>query len=198
MATPQEIKKEPELLAGLGLPRVRVWPARCDWDTSDGGLRPNLACDPYSRILWLSRGMRPDIWHNKKPRASSTATNVVPEMRITNTLLDAVVGLGNWEGTGTDLYSALELVTDDIPDNPSRLSRDIGDLAEQLQVRGVTFKRVRDSRGRRMVFRQTKKESATSTVTRTPSERPIPNEPMRVQKRSEMHHNRHKTEHYLD
>ena len=107
--------------------------------------------------------MRPDIWHNKKPRASSTATNVVPEMRITNTLLDAVVGLGNWEGTGTDLYSALELVTDDIPDNPSRLSRDIGDLAEQLQVRGVTFKRVRDRRSRRMVFRHTNKESVTAT-----------------------------------
>ena len=198
MATPQELKRETDLLEGLGLPRVRVWPARCDWYTSNGELRKNLACDPYSRILWLSRGMRRDIWHNKKPRASRTTTNVVPEMRITNTLLDAVVGLGNWEGTGTDLYSALELVTDDIPDNPSRLSRDIGDLAEQLQVRGVTFKRVRDSRGSRMVFRQTKKESATSTVTRTPSERPIPNEPMRVQKRSEMHHNRHKTEHYLD
>ena len=199
MATPQELKRETDLLEGLGLPRGKVWPARCDWYTSDGELRPNLACDPYSRIQWLSRGMRPDIWRSKKKTVTTGYVDKTPvKTDAYATLLDAVIGLGNWEGTSTDLFSTLELVTDDIPDNPSRLSRDIGDLAEQLQVRGVTFKRVRDSRGRRMVFRQTKKESATSTVTRTPSERPIPNEPMRVQKRSEMHHNRHKTEHYLD
>ena len=46
MATPQEIKKETELLAGLGLPRVKVWPPRCDWYTSDGELRKNMPCDP--------------------------------------------------------------------------------------------------------------------------------------------------------
>ena len=66
MATPQEIKKETELLAGLGLPRVKVWPPRCDWYTKDGELRKNMPCDPYSRIQWLSRGMRPDIWRSKK------------------------------------------------------------------------------------------------------------------------------------
>ena len=162
MPTPQEIKRETELLEGLGLPRVRVWPPRCDWYTSDSELRKNLPCDPYSRIQWLSRGMRPDIWHTKKKRTTGYIDKT-PGMRITNTLLDAVVGLGNWEGTSTDLFSTLELATADIPDNPSRLSRDIGELAEQLQIRGVTFKRVRDRRSRRMVFRHTRKEPVTAT-----------------------------------
>lgn len=163
MATPQEIQKETELLAGLGLPRVKVWPPRCDWYTKDGELRKNMPCDPYSRIQWLSRGMRPDIWRSKKKITTGYVDKTPAKTDAYATLLDAVIGLGNWEGTSTDLFSTLELVTDDIPDNPSRLSRDIGDLAEQLQVRGVTFKRVRDRRSRRMVFRHTNKESVTAT-----------------------------------
>ena len=163
MATPQEIKKETELLAGLGLPRVKVWPPRCDWYTKDGELRKNMPCDPYSRIQWLSRGMRPDIWRSKKKITTGYVDKTPVKSDIYATLLDAVVGLGNWEGTSTDLFSTLELVTDDIPDNPSRLSREIGELTEQLQVRGVTFKRVRDRRSRRMVFRHTNKESVTAT-----------------------------------
>ena len=163
MATPQEIKKETELLAGLGLPRVKVWPPRCDWYTKDGELRKNMPCDAYSRIQWLSRGMRPDIWRSKRKITTGYVDKTPAKTDAYATLLDAVIGLGNWEGTSTDLFSTLELVTDDIPDNPSRLSRDIGDLAEQLQVRGVTFKRVRDRRSRRMVFRHTNKESVTAT-----------------------------------
>ena len=38
MPTPQQIKQEAELLEGLGLPRVKVWPPRCDWYTKDGEL----------------------------------------------------------------------------------------------------------------------------------------------------------------
>ena len=164
MATKQDIERDRELLKGMGLPEVRIWPPKADWYTKDGELRPNLPCDPYSRGQWLSRGMRPDIWHTKKKRTTGYIDKTPVMTNTHSTLLDAVVALGNWEGTSTDLYSAFELVTDDIPDNPSRLSRDIGDLAEQLQVRGVTFKRVRDSRGRRMVFRQTKKEPVTATL----------------------------------
>ena len=163
MATPQQIKQEAELLQGLGLPRVKVWPARCDWYTSDGELRKNMPCDAYSRIQWLSRGMRPDIWRSKKKITTGYVDKTPAKTDAYATLLDAVIGLGNWEGTSTDLFSTLELVTDDIPDNPSRLSREIGELTEQLQVRGVTFKRVRDRRSRRMVFRHTNKESVTAT-----------------------------------
>ena len=163
MATPQEIKKETELLAGLGLPRVKVWPPRCDWYTKDGELRKNMPCDPYSRIQWLSRGMRPDIWRSKKKITTGYVDKTPVKSDIYATLLDAVVGLGNWEGTSTDLFTTIELVTNDIPDSPSRLSRDIGELTEQLQVRGVTFTRFRDRRSRRMVFRHTNKESVTAT-----------------------------------
>ena len=163
MATPQEIKKETELLAGLGLPRVKVWPPRCDWYTKDGELRKNMPCDPYSRIQWLSRGMRPDIWRSKKKITTGYVDKTPAKTDAYATLLDAVVGLGNWEGTSTDLFTTIELVTDDIPDSPSRLSRDIGELTEQLQVRGVTFTRFRDRRSRRMVFRHTNKESVTAT-----------------------------------
>ena len=58
MPTPQEIKKETELLAGLGLPRVKVWPVRSDWYTSDGGLPSELKglrniCAPEVAAMWL-------------------------------------------------------------------------------------------------------------------------------------------------
>ena len=163
MATPQELKRETDLLEGLGLPRVKVWPARCDWYTSDGELRKNMPCDAYSRIQWLSRGMRPDIWRSKKKITTGYVDKTPVKSDIYATLLDAVVGLGNWEGTSTELFSTIELVTSNIPDSPSRLSRDIGELTEQLRVRGVTFKRVRDRHTRRMVFRHTNKESVTAT-----------------------------------
>lgn len=77
METSVDIKRERELLAQLGLPSVKHWPARCTWYAADGSLVGRLGCDPYSRLLYLERGMRPSsdflVWdksdRTKKPES---------------------------------------------------------------------------------------------------------------------------------
>jgi len=140
---PAITNEERGLLQRLGLPRVRVWPPRADWYTEDGKLVPNRPCDPYSRLLYLSRNMRPDLWRNKHNPSTKAP-------RVSVTLLDAIVALGNSEGTGTDLYERLKMTTDDLPDSPSRLSREIARIEAQLKVRRVTVERERN-KSRRLI-----------------------------------------------
>ena len=152
MATKQDIERDRELLKGLGLPEVRIWPPRCDWYTKDGEVRPNLSCDPYSRGLWLERGMRPDIW-SEDPKPSQQSHYELPlPANVTPTLVEALIGLGSWVGTVTELFFALEKVTDDIPMSASRLSREIGKVENELKVRNVTVHRVRDKHQRLIRF----------------------------------------------
>ena len=61
MATQQEILKERELLKGMGLKPVKVWAARCRWFNPDGSSTGILPCDPYSRLKYLGKGLRPEI-----------------------------------------------------------------------------------------------------------------------------------------
>ena len=61
MATQAELTKERQLLTSMGLPLVKVWPPRCTWYNPDGSVNGHLSCDPYSRLLYMSRGLRPDV-----------------------------------------------------------------------------------------------------------------------------------------
>ena len=61
MATQAELTKERQLLAGMGLRPVAVWPPKCQWHNPDGTINGTLPCDPYSRLLYLGRGLRPDV-----------------------------------------------------------------------------------------------------------------------------------------
>ena len=79
------------MLTELGVPPVKVWPPRCTWYNPDGSVNGNLPCDPYSRLLYLSRGLRPDIGVISGVGAVSPV--------ITVTLLDAVVSLVDEAGT---------------------------------------------------------------------------------------------------
>ena len=119
MATQQDLTREREMLTGLGVPPVKVCPPRCTWYNADGSGNGNLPCDPYSRLLYLGRGLRPDIG------VISGVGTVSPV--ITVTLLDAVVSLvdeaGTVECTASELLELLQEVVDNLPQDAIRLSR---------------------------------------------------------------------------
>ena len=147
MPTHLEIAREHELLTGLGLAPVQHWPPRCTWYSPDGSVMGSLPCDPYSRLRYMGRGLRPDIWN--RPQESSTARTVPA---AASTLLDAVVELmqdrDTWEGTASELLTVLASSTDDVPANAARLSRDINGIEQELSVRNIGIERTRDYRRR--------------------------------------------------
>ena len=147
MATHVETLNERQLLKGLGLNPVAVWPPRCTWYRQDGSVVGNLPCDPYSRLIYLGRGFRPDV-------ADASSRHKVA---VTGSLLDAVInfmdGRDIWEGTSSELLEML--VGDDIPVDATRLSKALTKLASQIAVRGVTLERMPrgKQRGIRLVRR---------------------------------------------
>ena len=129
IATQAEIKRERELLAGLGLSPIKHWAARCKWYKPDGSFHAELPSDMYSRLLYMGRGLRPDAG---LPVTKSSHT----------TLVDAVVELmrsrSAWEGTASQLLEVLDGMADELPVDATRLSKALNRLASQLVVRGVT------------------------------------------------------------
>ena len=149
MASALDIKQERELLVGLGLGPVRVWPVRCMWYKADGSVTGPLPCDPYSRITYMNRGLRPEV---------ATSVNVASKPAST-TLLDAVSSLmedrSAWEGTASELMVLIDDATTDKPADATRLSKELNILASSLSVRGISVERVKTSnrRGIRLVRR---------------------------------------------
>ena len=147
MPTHLEIAREHELLTGLGLAPVQHWPPRCTWYGPDGSVMGMLPCDPYSRLRYMGRGLRPDVV--SRPQESSTARTVPA---VVSTLLDAVVELmqdrDTWEGTASELLTVLADSTDDVPASAARLSRDINGIEQGLSVRSIGIERTRDYRRR--------------------------------------------------
>ena len=86
MPTHTEIARERELLTELGLGPVPYWPPRCTWYRPDGSVVGKLPCDPYSRLRYMSRGLRPDV-------ADDSAADPTPTR--SGTLLEAVVAMMN-------------------------------------------------------------------------------------------------------
>ena len=149
MPTMQNVIRERELLTNLGLSPVKHWPPRCTWYLTDGSVAGKLPCDPYSRLLYMERGLTPDVG-NDSP---------VPAQPARVTLLDAVAGLlqerSTWEGTASELLSTLESATDDLPADATRLSKALGKLASQLVLKGVVVERM--TRGRQRGVRFTRR-----------------------------------------
>ena len=152
MPTHLEIAREHELLAELGLAPVQHWPLRCTWYGPDGSVMGTLPCDPYSRLRYMGRGLRPDVVSRLKlPRLQeSSAARTVPA--AASTLLDAVVELmqdrDTWEGTASELLTVLADSTDDVPASAARLSREINGIEQELSVRNIGIERTRDYRRR--------------------------------------------------
>ena len=144
MATQQDLIRERELLGGLGLPAVRVWPPRCVWYRADGSVVGKLPCDPYSRLLYMGRGLRPDVAMGKRESVPAAPT-----------LLDAVTAMmqdrDTWEGTATDLLTTLDGKCDEVPVDATRLSKALSKLVSQLEGAGIRLERL--TRGRQRTLR---------------------------------------------
>ena len=142
MPTHVEIKKEKELLARLGMAPVNVWPSRCEWINRDGENAGTLACDVYSRILYMGRGLRPVL---ATPQRDDTSKDAVD-------LVDAVENLvgaeGVWEGTTTDMLEALPDTTPKLPVDAIRMSKALTGLTSPLAVRNITVERIRHNKRR--------------------------------------------------
>ena len=149
MPTMQNLARERELLTNLGLSPVKHWPPRCIWHNPDGSVAGKLPSDPYSRLLYMERGLRPDAGNNSPAPAEPGRV----------TLIDAVVDLmqerTTWEGTASELLSTLESATDDLPADAIRLSKELSKLASQLVLRGVVVERM--TRGRQRGIRLTRR-----------------------------------------
>ena len=148
MATQSELVRERKLLEGMGLPPVRAWPPRCTWHNPDGSVKGTLPCDPYSRLLYLGKGLRPGIAGvGIAPPVAGTLSS-----GTTVTLVDAVVALvdeaGTLECTASELLKQLEGVADELPQDATRLSRALTGLASQLAERSIVLERVKTSQGR--------------------------------------------------
>ena len=103
----------------------------------DGSLIGTLPCDPYSRLLYLGRSLRPDVGTLPTPRPTRTI-EVVGLLRDRDT----------WEGTATELLSRLKWAVDDIPDDATRLSKTLTKLASPLSAAGIRVARTRTNNSR--------------------------------------------------
>jgi len=153
MATQAEIDKDKELLQGLGLPVVKIWPPRCAWTTKDGELRPNLPCDPYSRHLWMSKGMTPNLFDTKTKEGAPTKVEYITHGTVDKTNLLGAIELlisekGVWEGTVSELREELRARCHDLPVNATRLGRAIRKLVSQLFRVGITVHWVKTAQRR--------------------------------------------------
>ena len=148
MATSAELIEERQLLAGMGLPPVKVWPPRCTWYNPDGSVNGHLPCDPYSRLLYMSRGLRPDVAGPTMSSASSATLPVTPADSLPEVVKSFMDGQDVWEGTATELLSTLEGTYEGLPADGTRLSKTLFKLASQLAVRGVSVERLRRGKQR--------------------------------------------------
>ena len=144
MATQRDLIRERELLVGLGLSPVRVWPSRCVWYRADGSVVGKLPCGPYSRLLYLGRGLSPDIAMGKRESVPAAPT-----------LVDAVTTLmqdrDTWEGTTSELLTTLDGKCDEVPVDATRLSKALSKLVSQLEGAGITLEHL--TRGRQRTLR---------------------------------------------
>ena len=102
-----------------------------------------MPCDPYSRLLYLGRGLIPGI-----------AVDVKTTSLQRHSLQDAVVKLmddsKSWDGTATELLSILNGSADGIFGDATRLSKALAKLASSLSDAGITVARTRTKHARRI------------------------------------------------
>ena len=97
MATHTELTGERELLTDLGLRPVALWPPRCTWYRKDGSIAGKLPCAPYSRLLYMSRGLRPDV-----ADGPSTGLTTSPTPLLRDPMVAFMDGREAWESTATN------------------------------------------------------------------------------------------------
>jgi hypothetical protein len=122
----------------MGLKPIKVWSPRCRWFNPDGSSTGILPCDPYSRLKYLGRGLRPEIGIPDDHGNTTTG----------NSLEDAVIGLVGWSGTATELLSILRGSIDDVPADATRLSKALKMLASHLADSGIHVAMTRNRNAR--------------------------------------------------
>ena len=78
MTTALDIKRERDLLSGMGLQPVTHWPPRCVWYRPDGSPVGKLGCDSYSRLLYLGKGLRPSTLICPRKRFLPLTLEILP------------------------------------------------------------------------------------------------------------------------
>ena len=146
MSTQANLRKERELLAGLGLQPVRAWPAKCLWYWPDGSVNGNLPCDEYSRILYMGRGLVPSVARKIAPDTGPTEPDGL--MAVMCRFIDEQ---GPFEGTVSELHEHLQHRATGLPGSATRLSRALSGLASQMIVQGMVMQRM--PRGRDRILR---------------------------------------------
>ena len=149
MPTHTELTRERELLTDLGLRPVSLWPPRCTWYRKDGSVVDNLPCAPYSRLLYMSRGLRPDVADGPSTGLTTSPTPLL------ETNVAFMAGRDAWEGTASELLSALEPLGRGLPADGTRLSKELFGLASQLAARGIGIERL--PRGRQREIRMVRR-----------------------------------------
>ena len=95
-----------------------------------------LGCDSYSRLLYLGKGLRPEV--------------AAGGVRMT--LKEAVVGFMKgrdvWEGTGTELLEELRSITEELPPDATRLSKSLSKLASQQVDWDIAVERTKTAKKR--------------------------------------------------
>ena len=132
---------------GLGLnPSQTLEKPRCTWYNPDGSVHGDLPCDPYSRLLYLGRGLRPGIAVNVK----TTSLQCHSLQDVQNAVVELMDDSKSWDGTATELLSTLNGSVDGIPGDATRLSKALAKLASSLSDAGITVAKTRTKHARRI------------------------------------------------
>ncbi len=152
MPTHTDIKRERQLLDNLGLLPVKKWPVRCTWYKPDGSIHGTLPCDPYSRLLYMGRGLRPSVGKGLVGRVPTTMPSAITSVPLVDTLVEFMADKTVWDGTATELHMTLENYAVDLPGDATRLSKALSKLASLIEAEGVFLERTRvaQRRGIRM------------------------------------------------
>ena len=146
MATHTDIKRERQLLDNLGLLPVKKWPVRCTWYKPDGSIHGTLPCDPYSRLLYMGRGLRPSVGKGLVGREPMPTPSAITSVPLVDTLVEFMADKTVWDGTASELHT--NLVSADMPKDAIRLSKALSKLASLIEAKGIFLERTRDAQRR--------------------------------------------------
>ena len=170
-----EFREERELLTNLGIASVRRWPSRMTWYGPDGTPVHNLRTDLYHRLLFMRRGMRPELASLTQVRPAIAHITYLREETVSDdgtaksrTLLAQVAMVfmrdkRKWTGTPSELLLELNtLAREELDINPTqqreywppdaaRLSKALSAIATTLMVARVEVSR--GFRGKQRIIR---------------------------------------------
>ena len=166
MNTQQGIIRERELLRRLGMGPVKQWPPRCYWYKPDGELasQHKLPSDPYSRMLYLGRGLRPDVDYlylaclkcGQLMSREKLRDGRCPEHAESPPTLDSIItefmnDKATWSDPASVLLSTLQARYTGLPVDALRLSKALSLITPVLEDHNIHISR--HTRGKERILR---------------------------------------------